>query len=544
MDGTDATTPWSWDLEQTHRIDELCDRFESDWRAGVAPRVEDYLTEVPEPFRPRLRVELEALAAELDRGARTLAGRGGPAPGMIIGDYELLEPLGQGGMGHVFKARHRAMGRIVALKCLAPDLAHRDAIRSARRFRREIRATARLSHPNIVTAHDAGEHEGIPYLVMELIDGLDLARLVRQDGPLPVALALDLMLQAARGLEYAHAQGIVHRDIKPSNLLVGPDGVLKVLDLGLARFQAVEATEVSAELTATGTFLGSIDYMAPEQSLDTRRADGRCDIYGLGGTLHYLLTGHPPYQGATSLERLLAHREAPVPSLRARRPDCPEVLDSLFRRMLAKSPEQRPASMGQLVEEVERCRAGLGPEHTRAPQEMPQVGRPVPIRADAPTLAPSRPGAEPAPDHAAPGPTSSSVKRGRPIVTGAMLRRARWPTAGLLLVIFAALALALLQPRPPEPALVFLMTDQRAIDGALVHVDGRRVSQFSAIGDALPFTTFEVSPGRHHLRITKPGFEPFEVDFDLRPRQRWEIPIRLMRGSAVPDAADHGNGRG
>ena len=254
-------------------------------------------------------------------------------------------------MGRVFKAIHRKMNRTVAVKLLPESLV--QSPESVERFRREVQALARLSHPNIVAVHDAGEADGTHFYVMDLVDGEDLARLVKEHGPMPVEQALDCILQAARGLEYAHAQGIVHRDIKPSNLILDHDGTVKILDLGIARFQPLPE-QAGDDLTKTGCVLGTVDYMAPEQAMNTRRADHRADIYSLGCTLYFLLTGQPLFGGETVMERLVAHREHPVPSLRKACPAAPQWLDGIFRKMVAKKPEDRYQSVTALVSDLER----------------------------------------------------------------------------------------------------------------------------------------------------------------------------------------------
>ena len=229
-----------------------------------------------------------------------------------------------------------------------------------KRFRREATAVAKFRHPNIVSAIDAGETHGLLFLVMEFVDGRDLSRTVKEKGPLSVAQTIDCIIQAARGLQEAHDHGIVHRDIKPANLLLDTSGTVKVLDLGLARvnqpqeFVATDGSEL--DLTVSGSIMGTVDYMSPEQAYDPRTADGRSDIYSLGCTLHYLLTGKPPFGGQTFMERLLGHRERPIPSLRSSRRDVPAALDATFQSLMAKSPEGRPQTMAAVISELEGCR--------------------------------------------------------------------------------------------------------------------------------------------------------------------------------------------
>lgn len=275
----------------------------------------------------------------------------GDSLGLAFGEYVILERLGQGGMGIVLKARHKRMDRLVALKML--PVAAMSSVDAIERFYREVKAAAKLHHPNIVTAYDAGEREGIPYLAMEYVEGQDLATVVKQRGPLPVPLAIDWILQAARGLQYAHDQGIIHRDIKLANLLLDNQGTVKILDMGLARIVGAAADEALDRITWANDVMGTYGYMAPEQAESTRRADHRADIYSLGCSLHRLLTCEPIYRSETPVGMALAHREAPVPSLCAARADVPPPLDAIFQKMVAKRPEDRYQSMAEVVAEFE-----------------------------------------------------------------------------------------------------------------------------------------------------------------------------------------------
>jgi hypothetical protein len=279
------------------------------------------------------------------------------APGSVTVPAELVDHsryriqalLGKGGMGAVYKAEHRLMERRVALKIIGHDLSTRPEL--VERFRREVKAAARLSHPNIVTAFDAEQAGATHFLVMEYIEGTDLARLVGERGPLPVAEACGYVRQAALGLQHAHEQGMIHRDIKPHNLMLTPAGQVKILDFGLARL-VQEAREQPGGVTALGVVMGTPDYMAPEQATDSHRADIRADIYSLGCTLYHLLSGRVPFPHDSTLGKVVRHAtEQPTP-LGGLRPELPPGLVGVVEKMMAKKPEARyqtPAEMAQAL---------------------------------------------------------------------------------------------------------------------------------------------------------------------------------------------------
>jgi serine/threonine protein kinase/Leucine-rich repeat (LRR) protein len=287
----------------------------------------------------------------------------GQKGGLVLGNYIILDKLGQGGMGTVFKARHRRMNRLVALKVLPQALSNLPE--AIARFQREVEAAARLQHPHIAAAYDADEAGGIHFLVMEYVDGPNLANYVKQRGPLPISLAVRLMAQAARGLATAHAQGVVHRDIKPGNIMVSRQGVLKILDMGLAQMRGADNPDLTSDVTQTGRVMGTIDYMAPEQARDAKNVDLRADIYSLGCTLYYLATGRAPAPAGSAAEKLLWHQTQNLPSLSSETPQATPRLDALLAALLAKKPENRPASMHAVAEELEQCLRDLPPADSK-----------------------------------------------------------------------------------------------------------------------------------------------------------------------------------
>ena len=266
--------------------------------------------------------------------------------GFLISDkYRLLERLGAGGMGAVYLCEHILMGRKVALKILPTQQADDPA--ALERFRREARAVARLDHPNIVRAHDIDKDGKLHFIVLEFVDGCNLHDFVRRNGPLAPDRAAHYIAQAALGLQHAHETGLVHRDIKPGNLLLDRQGVVKLLDLGLARFFHEDSAAFIKQYEL-GYIIGTGDYIAPEQIVDSR-VDCRADIYSLGGTLYYLLSGKSPFQDGTNSQKIIWHQVRQPKSLKVLRPEIGDELIGILHKMLAKDPARRFQSPAELA---------------------------------------------------------------------------------------------------------------------------------------------------------------------------------------------------
>jgi len=313
--------------------------------------------------------------------------------GFRLGPYRILKPLGQGGMSKVFLAEHEIMHRRCAIKVLPSKYQEDQDLLS--RFHLEAQAIAALDHPNIVRAYDFNKDvrygKEINYLVMEYVEGPDLRRLVEEQGPLDYRKAADFICQAAEGLAHAHAAGFVHRDIKPANLLVDPHGVLKVLDLGLATF-TLEAEQSLHSSDSAPTAVGTADFVAPEQVMDSRSVDGRADIYSLGLTFYFLLTGKRPFSKPTIMELLMAHRTEKPEPISQTRPAVPLDLAAIIDKMTAQSPFARYQSAKELAQKLRAWlnEAGSGRGYSRIAALMAEALRKKQSSADEATEQPAK----------------------------------------------------------------------------------------------------------------------------------------------------------
>jgi eukaryotic-like serine/threonine-protein kinase len=277
----------------------------------------------------------------------------GRGPELFLNQYVLMDRLGEGGMGEVFRARHTRLDRDVALKIMRKEKLAKPE--SVKRFRREIRAAATLAHENVVMAYDADQSGDVHFFAMEFVDGTTLERLVLEKGPLPVAEACEYTRQAALGLQHAFERGLTHRDVKPANLLVDKAGVVKISDLGLVLVEDSDSSEAASRITKEGLTVGTPDFVAPEQARNPRAADVRADIYALGCTLYYMLAGEVPFPGGTPTEKMLRHARQTVPM--PTREDVPPGVRAVLATMTARKPEQRfstPAAVATALEPFAR----------------------------------------------------------------------------------------------------------------------------------------------------------------------------------------------
>ncbi|MDX1948421.1 MAG: serine/threonine-protein kinase, partial [Pirellulaceae bacterium] len=376
-------------------------------------------------------------------------------PPRYLADYELLRPIGRGGMGVVYKAVHTRLQRTVAIKMLS----HYDDAQgvAAARLQREVIAAGRVKHPNIVFATDAGEAGGIEYLVMEYVEGLDLGKLVALVGPLPAADACEVVRQAALGLAHIEACHLVHRDLKPSNLMLADDGTVKILDLGLARMR--RQTWDDEESTRSGYLLGTADYVAPEQVTDPHAADVRSDMYSLGCTFYKLLTGRAPFGGGdrkTVTSKLFAHRHVEPTPIRELRPETPDAIVDVVTRLLEKAPAARLGRPQELAAALAPLAVGsdLKALLTLACERADLDGIPSP----SPSRTPPQPDAPTPP----PGETPTPRRRALKQQSAAAGHRRTWLIAGgacLVLVGLVAVAFWARSKRVTLPSVIADATD-------------------------------------------------------------------------------------
>ena len=410
--------------------------------------------------------------------AKSPAVRGIPKELLDHPRYRIVRQLGVGGMGVVYEAEHRIMERPVALKVINRRLINNPE--AIQRFRLEVKTAARLSHQNIVTAHDADQAGDLHFLVMEYVDGVSLAHQVSKGGPLPIMHACNFIRQAALGLQHASDKGMVHRDIKPHNLMLTRNLRIKILDFGLSRFVlesgademaidgSANATGDTASLTAVGAALGTPDYIAPEQASDSRRADIRSDIYSLGCTFYYLLAGQTPFPKGSATERILAHMSKPPQPVRELRPQIPAEVAAILERMMAKDPSdrfQKPADVAAALQPFSKP-AGA-PEPVSSPSvetSAPALGLPADILADLPPLD-QFPAADwltplPAPSVPTTSPLDDALRQGRKLIRrhGRSLAIAG---AGVLVLAIAWLAWPAVR-RGIESAAKSMSTDETA----------------------------------------------------------------------------------
>jgi hypothetical protein len=443
-------------------------------------------------------------------------------------------------MGVVYHAQQTLMDRQVVIKVVHKALLDRP--NAQERFRREARAAAQLSHPNIVAAYDAEQAGDLHLLVMEFVPGQSLSELLHKQGPLPVARACDYARQAALGLQHAHEQGMVHRDIKPANLMLTPQGQVKILDFGLAKLASESGTGIG--LTASNSYMGTPEYSAPEQATDARKADIRADLYSLGCTLYCLLAGHAPFQEETAILTILAHLEKqPVPLPELRR-EVPAGLWAVVARLLAKDPARRyqtPAEVAAALAPF--CKAGAKPAPTARPAAVPRKAAPpqrpgrtvrdddrLPGAAEARSTAPARDTLPILAEEVRPGKPARGPKRGRGCLILATVAVA---FTAVVLLVGAAVVGGIILSLKTQQGVVLLEVDQ---PGAQVFLDGQQLN-VKVPGDDEPIRIDLPDEKEHELKVTKGGFETVTRQVTMPTGKSGHVRVKLVRvavGEVVP----------
>ncbi|QEG15978.1 protein kinase domain-containing protein [Gimesia maris] len=454
---------------------------------------------------------------------------------LLLGNYLILDKIGAGGMGDVYLAEHRRMERQVALKTL-PAAMTRDT-QSILRFHREVKAAAKLTHPNIVAAYDADEANGVHYFVMEYVEGIDLSAVVKKQGVLEVDVAVDYILQAAKGLEFAHNKGVIHRDIKPANMLLDNDGTIKILDMGLARIED-EAHEIPAtQLTQDGSVMGTVDYMAPEQAKDTHTADARSDIYSLGCSLYYLLTGESVYRGSTMVNRIMAHQNDPIPTLTGKHILISQDVDAVFQKMVAKKPEDRFQSMSEVIVAIDNCIQMKSSSTVATEPSDPELHKFLQSQrmASSPTVvmsADAMKAEKPLTDTQNESLTSGFLNHtlgGTSYQPLAKRKQSIGKRGGIIAgVVLASLILiaGIVLKVDTAAGTIILEVDQPELAGAVVSVDEQQKITIKTGKGTEPIEVV-ADEKTHTLQVTKGGFETFTKQFIVKAGGKETIKVRL-----------------
>ena len=500
-------------------------------------------------------------------------------------DYEIVRELGRGGMGVVYLANNRLMGRPEVLKVVGRHLIERPGVLD--RFLREIRSAAKLHHANIVTAHSALRLGESLMLAMEYVEGLDLAKMVKTKGPLPIGHACNFIHQAALGLQHAHERGMVHRDIKPANLIVASEGkkaIVKVLDFGLAK--VTSEGQVDGGLTREGQMLGTPDYISPEQIRDAQSADIRADIYSLGCTFYFLLTGGPPFRGEHLWDVYQAHFSMEAGPLNLVRPEVPVELAAVVAKMMAKEPGRRFQTPGEVARalipffrKASAALTGSKPEVSQAGQSQVERAQASAVSVQAQSVTstppPSALAAREAPKRMEPestleglidlseqdplfdtmldkGPATAATgsnRQGRRAASTSVAKPSRlvprglWVGAAVLLLGLAAAFAVVVRVRTANGVIVL----ENVPANAIVEVDGERVTVTPAAGEPV---TIEAPPGKHGV-VVKRGDVILLADSGVTVQSGKQFKLTIRRESppapvgkkaneARPPAADVG----